>query len=81
MQLRGVLNDFLENWGLPAFLAIMLLGAITGIIMNLKKINSTNFEEKKEGLFSVLYVLLYVLIAVAVIAAIVTAIAQVNVSI
>lgn len=79
--MRDLLNEFLSDWGMPVILVIMLLGAATGVAMNWRKINSTNTEEKNEGLIGVLYIVLYVFLAIAILGGIVVLVSSMDLSI
>ncbi len=77
--MKEIINTFFADYGIPMFVAVMVLAALVGLARNFSKINSTNFEDKKEGLINIGIIMLYVLASVAIVTAVVVAVGKMSV--
>lgn len=76
---RGVMNQILDGYTLPIFVAIMLMGIVLGLVQQWDNIiDKENRGTRKEGLFALAWYVGYALLAAIIITAVKSAISGIS---
>lgn len=76
---RGVMNQILDGYTLPIFVAFMLAGIILGLVQQWDNIiDKENRGTRKEGLFALAWYVGYALLAAIVVTAVKSAISGIS---
>lgn len=76
---RGAMNQILDGYTLPIFVAFMLAGIILGLVQQWDNIiDKENRGTRKEGLFALAWYVGYALLAAIVVTAVKSAISEIS---
>lgn len=76
---RSAMNQILDGYTLPIFVAFMLAGIVLGLVQQWDNIiDKDNRGTRKDGLFALAWYVGYALLAAIVVSAVTTAISQIS---
>lgn len=81
LSFKTSINNFIDSYMAPIAGAMIVLGALVGIVKNFDSINDANSAGKrKEGLINLGYIVLYTVVGVAILALVVSKVKNLSLS-